>query len=447
LRTGNAAIRPYTSSLGVPGRCQHGSSLELDVISDAGDQQQLEQRHTKTSSEIEHAKANLEQSLASLRANESCHELQESILEALQRNHNHSHDQEFLPRGELCRLIYPKSVARELTKDLVSIHTSEQIDRYAEAVCSETRVLHRGKAKIKTFRKIFALLVIVEATSSISLFLEEDVSDLDLPLIPIKYQGSNGLCLKDTSGKPSTTPLNCFKHPKWSPIKRRNFQEYQWKMLAPFFSRDDCGDVKHYTLEDQHIMPFVAPEHGQDENADRTGGFGKVLMVRIHKDHHNFRDQRLCDRGFAIKQQLYECDREAFKKEISILKRFSGERSHRHIVSLLATYEQFRKFHLVFYRAEGDLFAYWREIETHPVFNHRNVTWMTEQCAGIAEALLKLHRHLTSNKHPVIHEDDHAHHDTGMWPLNVVKLLTATPVNTWRIWLALPTPVWLSRRS
>jgi serine/threonine protein kinase len=185
-------------------------------------------------------------------------------------------------------------------------------------------------------------------------------------------------------------------------------------MLAPFFSRDDCGDVKHYTLEDHHIMPFVAPENGQNEDADRRGGYGKVLMVRIHKDHHNFRDQKLCGRGFAIKQQLYETDREAFKREISILKRFSGERSHKHIVSLLATYEQFRKFHLVFYRAEGDLFTYWKELELHPVFDHRNVTWMAEQCGGIVEALLKLHRHLTSNKHPVIREDDHTHRITGM---------------------------------
>ena len=74
-------------------------------------------------------------------------------------------------------------------------------------------------------------------------------------------------------------------------------------------------------------------------------------MVRIHQDHHGFPDKKLCDRGFAIKQQLYASDRDAFEREIAILKLFRAERSHKHIVSLLATYEQFRKFHLIFYRA------------------------------------------------------------------------------------------------
>ncbi|KAF1832271.1 hypothetical protein BDW02DRAFT_632158 [Decorospora gaudefroyi] len=323
---------------------------------------------------------------------------------------NQGHDQEFLPRGKLSGLINPGSVSHELEKDLSL--TQEKIRHYAKAVCSETHVIHRGKAKIKTFRKIFALLVIAEATPSISLFLEEDVSDLDLPLIPIRYSGTTGLCRKDMSGKPTAIPLRCFPYPKWSPIKIRNFRDFQWKMLAPFFSQDDDGDVKHYTLEDEHIVPFVAPEGAKDEDADITGGFGKVLMVRIHEDRHNFRDPRLCHRGFAVKQQLYEHDREAFEREISVLKMFSGARSHKHIVSLLATYEQFRKFHLIFYRAEGDLFTYWKTLETEPVLDYHNVTWVAEQCAGVAEALLKLHRHLTSTKHLAKLEDEGFLRDT-----------------------------------
>ncbi|KAI4919150.1 hypothetical protein J4E85_009407 [Alternaria conjuncta] len=267
----------------------------------------------------------LEQSFASLRVAEGCQELQSKLFEALQRTWNpNGHDQEFLPKGELYRLINTETVAQVLKKDLSRIHTHERIRLLAQRVCSETRVLHRGKEKIKTFRKIFALLVIAEYTSSISLFLDEDVSDLDLPLISTKTsKGKKGFCRRDTSGKPINTPLECFQHDDWSSIKVRNFEQFQWDFLAPFFARDDDGDVKHYVLDNQHILPFIPPHNTEDEDADRTGGFGKVFMVRIHGDHHNFRDERLSHRGFAIKQQLHEMDRDAFKKEIIILKSFS----------------------------------------------------------------------------------------------------------------------------
>lgn len=304
-------------------------------------------------------------------------------------------DQEFLPRGELRHLINPESVFRELTKDLSAIHSPKNIRGFAETVCSEIEVIRDNKIKIKSFRKIFALLVLVEKTSSIPLFIEEDVSDLDLPLLHIKNDQINGLCRKGTTSAELRLISRCFKPPQWSPVKLRNFQEWQWTMLAPFFSRDDDGDIKHYTLPDQCILPFIHRHDGAKEDDDKTGGFGRVLMVRLHKDHHNFHKGKVSDQKFAVKQQLYEHDRDAFKKEISILKSFSGELGHRHIVSLLATYEQFKLFHLIFYRAEGDLFAFWNDINIQPHFNSRNVTWMVEQCAGIAEALLRLHRHLT----------------------------------------------------
>ncbi|KAL1795665.1 hypothetical protein ACET3X_005889 [Alternaria dauci] len=402
LETQSKGQRPYTSRLGdasflsVPRHDYYPA--DQDVISDAGNQQQLHQNHTDAQeSGNDDAKLELEQLCDLLPIVEGCQELQTRILDALQRTWNtQGHDQEFLPKGALCRLVNTDTVVQVLKKDLSHSHTTESIRQLAGRVCSESHVIHRGKEKIKTFRKIFALLVIAEYTSSISLFLEEDVSDLDLPLMLMKSNGKSGLCRRDPSGKPSNTLLQCFQHPKWSPIKLRNFQEYQWKLLAPFFAQDDDGDVKHYALHDHHIIPFVPPDDAEEEDVDRTGGFGKVFMVRIHGDHHNFRDKRLCRRGFAVKQQLYESDREAFKKEIVILKSFSGARSHRHIVSLLATYEQFRKFHLIFYRAEGDLFTYWKDIHTRPMLDLPSISWVAEQCAGIAEALLRLHRHLTS---------------------------------------------------
>lgn len=409
--------------MGVPAQWDRGSPFELSVISDAGDQQQLRQKRALAPGpDAIHEESKSEERVHSFPAT-SRHKLQSDIFNALVQTRStetYTPDFGFLPKAQLCRLVNPDSVARELMKDLSHIHTAEQIKTYADSVCREMEVIHRGKPKIKSFRKIFALLVLAETSSSIPLFLEEDVSDLDLPLASLRNGGTIELHRKDPSGKPSQVPLKCFRHQIWSPSRLWNFEKYQWIMLAPFFSQDDCGDVKHYILRNQHILPFVASHQAEGDDAEYHGGFGKVFMVRIHEEHHNFRDKKLCDRGFAIKQ-LYESDRESFKKEVNILKKFSGERSHKHIVSLLATYEQFNKFHLIFYRAEGNLFKHWKEIKHCPAFNYGNVLWVAEQCAGIADGLLRLHRHLTFAIRRPDTEEELARKSTGERRIKIIN--------------------------
>ena len=305
----------------------------------------------------------------------------------------------FLPKAQLDRLINEESVARELCNYLSYIHTVEQIKSYAKDVCSQSEAMHNGKLKLKSFRKIFALLVLTETSSSISMFLAEDVSDLDLPLAVYRKRGTIELGRRDPSGKPSIQPLRCFSHHIWSPTKRRNFEQYQWTMLAPFFSQGMYGDVRHYSLQDQHILPFIAsPDiEGGDAAEDdfgHSGGFESVFTTHIHEEHRNFHDPEMCQRGFTVKR-LHDSDPKIFRKRAGILKKFSGERSHPHIVPLLATYEQFTKYYFIFYRAEGHLLKYWKEVIRQPELIYDNVLWMAKQFAGLADGLLKLHIHLT----------------------------------------------------
>ena len=354
------------------------------MITDAGDQAQL--RHRLAQPQSSGSSFSSTHSLTDLDFS-SPYELQESILDAYQQTRD---DQSFLPKRDLFRLITPESVARELSNVLGVSFTAAQIKSLAQSVCTETEIKQNGKTKIKSFRKIFALLVIAEASSTIPRFLDENVSDLDLPLIPIKAPGIRGF-----SRKNSTNPLICFE--RWSPMKLRNFHDNQWRMLAAFFSHDGSGDVKHYKLQDQHILPFVASSGKGDDDVEIRGGYGRVFMVHIHGDHHNFPDvaSQVCDQGFAVKQQLYDTDRQSFEKEAYILKLFSGPHGHAHIVSLLATYEHSGKYHLIFHRAESNLLTFWKQVERQPTFDYGNILWMSEQCAGIAEGLHRLHKRLT----------------------------------------------------
>lgn len=395
----------------------YGLSPKLSVISDAGEQQQLRQQKTSTYlSGHEPPPTGFETLNYPVSTHSSQYVLQENIYRALVSARNDDSvvtEDQYLPNGQLCRIINTESVVQELSQYLSDTHTAEQIERYANLVCGEQEVIRKDTKKLKSFRKVFALLVLAEMSSSISLFLDDDVSDLDLPLVPKKNHGFIELRRRDRSGQPCKTPLRCFKHSKWSQTKLRHFEKDQWIMLAPFFAQGNFGDVKHYELRDQHVLPFVASEGADAEQVDCRGGFGKVTMVRIHKEHHNFQDQAFADRGFAIKQ-LIEDDLDSFKKEVYVLKKFSGDLIHPHVVSLLATYEHRKKYHFIFYRADGDLFKLWKDIKSSPLLDYQNILWLAKQCFGIADGLSKLHRHLTITlPRPVIAEKFLANRDSN----------------------------------
>jgi hypothetical protein len=398
LAPGSEDTRPYTSSLGasldIPVTPSNGISREPSVISDGGAQQQIRQLQGAGPKQVIFGAISDNEDSEEI---DPVYELQERILDAFEETKNYQgHVQQFLPANELSRLVNPESVARELKNLSGNKRLEKDTRKLADEICRERVIEHDGRTKMTSFRKVFALLVISDAVSSIELFMNEYVSDIDLPLVTPTARKIKGLCRKTVVGESCDKVLKCFKG--WQPVKVCNFREYQWKLLAPFFAQGRDGDVKHYRLQGQHILPFLKIRRlkgTSQEDDEKSGGFGRVFMVRIHENHHGFKDTRLNARGFAIKQQLHDSDAKVFRTEIEVLKNFSGDRGHRHIVSLLATFEQFNKLHLIFYRAEGDMFAYWNDRQTQPPPTGTNVKWLAAQCAGLSHGLLQLHKHLT----------------------------------------------------
>lgn len=89
-----------------------------------------------------------------------------------------------------------------------------------------------------------------------------------------------------------------------------------------------------------------------------------------------------------------------------MLATFSGD-SHKHLISLLATYQQGTEYYLIFPWARGDLRSYWRDVNPEPAVSHDTITWMAEQCYGITRGLHKIHQHETkylrnSGDHPFL---------------------------------------------
>lgn len=118
-------------------------------------------------------------------------------------------------------------------------------------------------------------------------------------------------------------------------------------------------------------------------------------------------------------KRLKTQDRAQFKREVDMLMTFSGN-VHPNLISLLATYEQFNRFYLIFPWAEADLQSYWKDRNPSPLMDHDTVLWVAEQCRGIAQGLSKIHRHQTFslNRFPLedYEQTCKSSEDWNQWP-------------------------------
>ncbi|KAK0612099.1 hypothetical protein B0T14DRAFT_439006 [Immersiella caudata] len=342
--------------------------------------------------------------------------LQTRLFEALEPLGDTTKDKGFFPLDQLPLLLTEQSVSEELERHLHDICGPDEISKYVRTICSEKRVdsFEDGvKPKTKTYRKIFATLVLIEKTPAIRKFIREDLNDCDLPLI----RSPTGIGMRRS--RIPDRELKCFQS-GWSALQIRNFEDWQWTTLAPFFAKgEQRKDVHHYPLQQRVILPFIFDQERDAVERDLFGGGGRVFKAIIHPDHHNFHTFFGCPRAspqddgdelsncvcsFAIKC-LHSPDKESFKKEVDMLKRFSNN-AHPHLISLLATYEQNRTFFLIFPRAESDLLEYWKRTQPPAESDLDGVCWVAEQCLGIAKGVLKIHKYESSNSrlHPNIEE-------------------------------------------
>ena len=93
-----------------------------------------------------------------------------------------------------------------------------------------------------------------------------------------------------------------------------------------------------------------------------------------------------------------------------MLKMFSDDTRYPHLISLLATYEQFGVYFLVFPWADGDLNVFWSALKPKPSFDMETVKWVAKQCEGIAHGLVKIHHYQTT--HSNCQTDSHNHDGT-----------------------------------
>lgn len=315
----------------------------------------------------------------------------------------------FFAKDQLSKILTQDRVRYELASHLEDALTEGTIADYAKTICQETVIQdgsssYDGQVKIRSFIKIFAILIIIQKTKAIVKLLEEDVNDSNLPLIKVPRADDKKLFDLRISRKPDMV-LKCFQI-KWDQLNIRNFEEWQWTTLPLMFARStQHREVTHHELQEQMILPFTQDSRQQKLHfSHRTGlegGFASVFKVTIHPLHHNFHvaPEKMDTACFAVKG-LHSQNEAAFKREVEMLNKFSGNK-HPHLISLLATYEQFNRYFLLFDWAEADLQKYWRKINPTPVFDRNTVLWVAKQCKGIASGITKIHEHVSTYAKPV----------------------------------------------
>lgn len=216
--------------------------------------------------------------------------LQDRYFEALVRVDDQKKG--FFPRALLSTLVTEEFVFQELSSHLNNTHNQSQIQTYAKRICEELPLPKEDDdnrpPKIQSFKKIFAILVLIEKTPSISKFLEENVNDLHLPLVKVP-KGKNGSRFELRLSHMQEKPLECFRN--WTQFSIRAFEENQWTTIAPFFYKGSNKEVKHFPLSDSVMLPFTSDSRRDKTNEFPTeieGGYSRVFKVDIHPDHHSF---------------------------------------------------------------------------------------------------------------------------------------------------------------
>ncbi|RYP06558.1 hypothetical protein DL765_009436 [Monosporascus sp. GIB2] len=326
------------------------------------------------------------------------HSASESNLGELIRSSLQEHPKKWLPIDRLFDLVNPVHVRQELSQTYSSRKLSPaEVERYTGMVCSHISYddENTGRKLKSSCRCIFAILALMNRLYDAPAFLESGLSDRDLPLRVKK--------------DPNTQRYKFYSHDKpiatlptadvWYSATFDTFMMYQSYMLSPFFDLKSKNDVPFHDLGDDVALPFI-----EDYFSERRqqGHHGTVWRVKIHPAHHNFPTDNEQENPYFAVKELTSCDSGGtdFIQEVTAWAKSVGVAGHRHIIRLLATWRQTSRqkdsWYLLFLWANGNLRDYWYK-HTEPQRDLLLVTWIGDQCLGLAEGLKKIHRAVSND--------------------------------------------------
>lgn len=186
----------------------------------------------------------------------------------------------FIPVNILKKLVTEESVKTELRTIYPSL-SDKKILSYTTSICQDAK-------------KLFAILLCGVKTNYIANFLDEGITDQDLPFVRSYLPECNNfqtqhrpfnLCKKDHDKCLKHTHKHCAIRAmiSWSQRDIRQMCGDQWLVQSPVFKRTP-GKIPHFELDPTVILPFVDDREGQQTS---QGGYSDVWGVRIHPAHQD----------------------------------------------------------------------------------------------------------------------------------------------------------------
>ncbi|KAK0614521.1 hypothetical protein B0T14DRAFT_499772 [Immersiella caudata] len=330
----------------------------------------------------------------------------------------------FLPRGYLEEILTEDVVREEIAEGRCGNPSSQDLDRWARLVCAKVPPEDPSGATARSYRRVFAILVFIERVQDIGLIIDDEtgICDADLPLCSVPV-GPGGYRAVLRRREKKNEPLTCFS--LWSSKQHDDFEETQWRVLAPFFAKEDGEVAQFYDLDKNDILPWI-----YDSGPLHQGGLSFISQVKIHPRHYSFPRPKTSSamanpnpngasgERFAVKHfkanlpgmglhtrsrafsghssEVWIDMKREFEQEIEVLNHFSNDESP-HLISLLAAYSKGTDYCLLFPWADYDLKALWVNTSPGPPLDKTTLEWVVAQSLGIASGPRKIHNYRTKS--------------------------------------------------
>ncbi|KAM9883601.1 hypothetical protein VDGL01_02269 [Verticillium dahliae] len=225
---------------------------------------------------------------------------------------------QFIPHGTLEKpdIFSDAIVKSELMRHLKRTpgHSTDEVSRLAAVICN-------GKFNRlnSSYRKVFAILVLVDLGDRIPQFVEADVNDSCLPILTRSEMAAlAGGLDKDTPFSVHNLAVSDWQDnqvslgflDRWSSRAREALLQKQWTVLSPVFEVAS-PNIPHYVFTPQHIFPItesgpVFPEqvYGDPKTTQVLSTSTTVIRIRLHPSHNRLLHKYSARELYSLTQAL-----------------------------------------------------------------------------------------------------------------------------------------------
>jgi len=171
-------------------------------------------------------------------------------------------------------------VPRSAQESLITESTVKSTISSVRPYITEAKLADEAQQICQHARQLFATLAFIKKEKEICRFLDEGVTDKDLPLQRQFDTVINSLqwMLQRRAGSTIRTLES------WNARTREKFSKAQRLMTSPVFQYGE-----HYELDNSAVLPFVTPNIDNEKKQEfRAGGYSEVYIKCIHPSHHGF---------------------------------------------------------------------------------------------------------------------------------------------------------------